>query len=442
MHNRRLSPRLATVVVIAALGISTLAPVASPALAGTPAKEASVARLDLPAALPVSADLADAGFSGYRWASMDAETGDDFFVDTGDDPAYTTSWQQTGYVAGFAKTWQAEASLGTPATESDATFVIGSVHQFETASGASDAFALIEGDGEGDLPADYQDYAIDLGDEASHVSFSFDGNGDGLVHTVMVREQNLIAEVDVFYGADFSTDARDQEESAAQLATLVDDGLQTVLAGETPNLGQLAPVYEDGGLLDFNDYLYRDGAVTELYPGESAADGAARAQTYTDANAVALYRVIQPIVGSGKDAPHYGASTTFTRFASARDAKTWLAGRPDALQASSGVIDVAPATIDADLLPDGIAAKDVSAFTYTLDFVDNEPYYKIQVNVRVGDLGFTTYLESAVATPSTEALMAVVDDIVAGIEAGGCPPVLQVPAATQADADALANKAR
>ena len=428
--------------MIAALGVSTLAPIASPALARAKTDDDAILRADLPAALPASADLAEAGFAEYTWGYMDSAAAEDFFIDFGDDADYTKAWQKTGYVAGFSKTWQPLASVGTPADEDDSTFITGAVYQFETAEGASDAIALVNDSlPDAEMPADYEEHEVDLGEEAVYTSFSLDGTGDPMIHTIMIREENLVGEIDVFYGDDFSAKAEDQEDAAVELARMVDDGLQDVLAGETPNLGQLAPIYEDGGLADFDDYLYRDGALTELYPGETADASSAREQTYVDSNAVAVYRVVQPIVASTDDAPHYGFSATFTSFASTRDAKAWLAQRPDELKAGAGVIDVEPYDLDADLLPEGIDAKDVSAFTYTMDFGDDEPYYKIQVNVRVGELGFTTYLESAVATPGEEALMAVVGDIAAAIEQGGAPGTMQVPVATQDDADALAEQA-
>ncbi|MGN6033563.1 MAG: hypothetical protein ACTHQE_18060 [Thermomicrobiales bacterium] len=440
MHRAPLASRVGTAIVIAALSVSSLASIASPALARTGEGDDPGARLDLPAALPISADLEDAGFPDFGWGYMDTEVAEDFFVDLGDDPDYTAAWQETGYVTGFTKSWQPRASIGTPPSENDSTFIIGSISQFETADGASDALALIDSDEAGDLPSDFEDYAIDLGDEASHISFSFDGSGDVMIHTITIREENLIGEISVFYGDDFSTDEDDRTDAIVDLAGMVDAGLQDVVAGETPNLGQLAPFYEDGGLLDYNDYLYRDGALTELFPGETAEMGRGREQGYADDNATAVYRVMQPIVADGDRAPHYGVSTTITAFASSRDAKAWLAGRPDDLEAAAGVIDVEPYELDADLLPEGIAAKDVSAFTYTMDFGDDEPYYKIQVNVRVGTLGFTTYLESAVATPGEEALMGVVGDVAAAIEQGSAPASLEVPTATQADADALAEQ--
>ncbi|MGC4107843.1 MAG: hypothetical protein QM753_16090 [Thermomicrobiales bacterium] len=430
--------RVTTAVVIAALGVATLSPITSPALART--HDTPTNRLDLAVALPTSAALADAGFKDYGWFSMDAPVADDFFVDLGDDPAYTRDSQATGYMAGYSIMWQPEATKGTSAADDNSTFIIGSVYQFETEEGASDAIALVD-DGEAStMPADYEEHEIDLGDESTYSSFSFDGSGDVLIHSILIREGDLVGEVSIFYGSDFSTSPAKQEDAGLALAELVDDGLQTTISGETPNLSQLAPVYEDGGLLDFDGYLYRDGALTERYPGEPEDVARDREQGYADDNAIAVYRVIQPIIADADHAPHYGVSTTITAFESSREAKAWLAGRPDDLKASAGVVDVEPYDLDADLLPDGVAAIDVSAFVYTMDFGDDEPYYKIQVNVRMGTIGFTTYLESAVATPSEEALMGVVGDVAAAIEQGSAPATLEVPAATQADADALAEQ--
>lgn len=433
--------RVATAITVAALGVTMLSPLTSPALARTH-DVPTVTRLDLAVALPTSSSLADAGFADYGWLSMDAPVADDFFVDLGDDPAYTRDAQATGYVAGYSTMWQPMATMGTPAEDDASTFIIGSVYQFESEEGASDAIALVNDGDASTMPADYEDHEIDLGDESSYSSFSFDGSGDVPIHSILIREGELVGEISVFYGSDF-TDPAEQEDAALALAEMVDDGLQTTLSGETPNLSQLAPVYDDGGLLDFDGYLYHDGALTERYPGESEATAQGREQSYIDSNATAVYRVIQPIIADSpagsKNIPHYGVSTTIASFASERDAKAWLKGRPEVLRAADGVIEVEEIDLDADMLPDGINASDVSVFTYTQDFGDDEPYYKIQINVRVGNIGFTTYLESAVATPSEDALIAAASDILTAIDEGGVPAIMHVPAATQDDADTLAD---
>lgn len=387
-------------------------------------------RLDLAAAMPTTGDLEDGGLTGFVATLTYDETLDDLMFLMEDDPQDSETLSDAGFVNGFTKYWepQDEADDGDePGMAS--TMLVATTYEFETDDGASDVLVLLEEDAE-----DIADPDFSVGDESHLFTGVLDigtlGPEEGAlqVFDLTIRTGRLAAVLELFVSSDAPERGAEIEVLQAVGAAMA-DRMEAVDAGDAPGLSVITPIYSDpAGMVIFADYLYRDGALTDPYPGETEDSVNTRLGQYQESGVDTVYRVVQPIASDEtEDAATYTVSETIWSFDRNRDAEQWVEGREDSVAVLDGIEEVDAIAIDSAELAPGVGT--VRAFTYTQDFGDGELLFKTQVNVQIGSLGVSVYIESPVEHPSPDAALAVANLIAGCMDAGSCDPQAEVPAA-------------
>ena len=417
-------------LVAASLTLLSLFTPAGGSLAAPATTASPPGRLDLAAAMPTTADLEDGGLTGFVATLTYDETLDDLMFLVEDDPQDSGTLSEAGFVNGFTKYWEpADEANDVDEPGMASTMLVATTYEFATDDGASDALALLGEDAEEIADPDFS-----VGDE-SHLSAGVLDAGtlgpeEGAlqVFDLTIRTGRLAAVLELFVSSD-SPERGSEIEVLQAVGTAMADRMDAVEAGDAPGLSVITPIYTDpAGMVIFADYLYRDGRLTDPYPGETEDSVATRLAQYQESGVDAVYRVVQPIASDEtEDAAIYTVSETVWSFERNRDAAQWVEAREDSVAALDGIEDVDAIEIDAAELAPGVGT--VGAFTYRQDFGDGEPLFKTQVNVQVGSLGVSVYIESPVEHPSPDAALAVANLIAGCVDEGSCDPQAEVPAA-------------
>lgn len=393
---------------------------AAPAIAASPPD-----RLDLPSAMPTTDDLENGGLSGYVPTLTYDETLDDLVFLMEDDAQDSDSLSEAGFVNGFTKYWEPEDEANDGDEPGGAsTMLVATAYEFSTDGGASDVLELLYEDAE-----EIIDTGFSLGDDSHLYAADLDLEGGALqVFDLTIRTGRLAAVLELFISNDASEKGSETEILQAVGGAMA-DRMDAVGAGDAPGLSVITPIYtHPAGMVIFADYLYRDGALIDPYPGETEDSVNARLGQYQESGAVAVYRVVQPIASDEtEDAATYTVSETVWSFDRSRDAEQWVEGREESVAVLDGIEEVEAIAIDSVELAPGVGT--VRAFTYTQDFGDGEPLFKTQVNVQIGSLGVSVYIESPVEHPSPDVALAVANLIAGCVDEGSCDPQAEVPAA-------------
>lgn len=382
-------------------------------------------RLDLAAAMPTTADLGDGGLTEFVATLTYDETLDDLMFLMEDDPQDSETLSEAGFVNGFTKYWEPEDEANDGDEPGGAsTMLIATAYEFATDGGASDVLELLYEDAE-----EIVDPGFSLGDDSHLYAADLDLEGGTLqVFDLTIRTGRLAAVLELFISNDASEKGSEREVLQAVGGAMA-DRMDAVGAGDAPGLSTITPIYTDpAGMVIFADYLYRDGALIDPYPGETGDSVNTRLGQYRESGVDAVYRVVQPITSDqAEDAASYTVSETVWSFGQNRDAAQWVEGREESVAALDGIEEVEAIAIDTAELAPGVGT--VRAFTYTQDFGDGEPLFKKQVNVQIGSIGISVYIENPVEHPSPDATLSVVNLIASCVDAGSCDPQAEVPAA-------------
>jgi hypothetical protein len=364
-------------------------------------QQAAPASLELPAMSLDPADLAVAGMPGYGLLegqtvgtyALAGVAGD--WTDQITDDDIEATLVDMGLIRGYAFGMRVREDPADMESEL-ARDVYGSLHEFASETGASDALlmaALLE---TGDTDIQRIEATGAAGPNAVLVRTTF-GEGADQTHSLTIAFQTgpVIGVLTIVDYLGQEPAVEEIETLAASQAARIESALQTGTLG----LGDKVPRLEDpefDSLYEIrrDEYLRRDGADIPLSfeEPEQLAQRAARADGATDV--YALSQFIDEASEVGPDfPPQFGLGNDIYRFHDDTTASAWLADQPN--QIESEFIGTDATVQDIQVLPDSPNFGDESlTLTYTVRGFTTGSSYRVFIrvanlvaDVRVNPLG-------------------------------------------------------